>query len=359
MNFNSLATLISVLNTNKPANIETLVASGAPEIRENFVLLYESKSLQPASQDRPRVILHNSDASFLMAYSGFSFLEKADQSSNNVEIISFNSKTSQFEFAEIRFPEGRIELNPSKCSTCHTPSLRPNWDPYPNWPGVYGSAINSLNTSAGIAAKTVEGHMWKEFLTRGPQLSRYKSLDFSKDSAALSRPDSEAINLRASHNTAFTINLATNNFKRIAANVRNLNKPKAIEWLKTSITDPEVILSASPVLNGAEPAFLTFLANTSPQILEKIKTEQNSGISTLISRYNATVAHSNPLSGLQDLLKTGGEQWPDDRDRLPITAFVSLGNALGLRTEDWSMNFRGGWFFSSGSSGIRDFLKTP
>ena len=359
MNFNSLATLISVLNTTKPANVEALLANAAPEIRENFILLYESKSLQPASQDRPRVILHNSDATFLMAYSGFSSLEKPDQSSNSVEIISFNSKTSQFEFAEIRFPEGRIELNPPKCSTCHTPSLRPNWDPYPNWPGVYGSAINSLNTPAGVAAKAVEGHMWKEFLTRGPQLPRYKALNFLKDSVALSRPDSEAINMRAARNTAFTINLSANNFKRIASSVRNLNKPKAVEWLKTSITDPEVVLSASPVLNEAEPAFLSHLSNLTPQVLEKIKAEQSAGILTLINRYNSTIAHSSPLSGLQDLLKVGGEQWPDDRDRLPITAFVSVGNALGLRTEDWSMSFKGGWFFSSGSSGIRDFLKSP
>jgi hypothetical protein len=110
LNFNSLATLISVLNTTKPANIEALMTNAAPEIRSNFVLLYESKSLQPVSQDRPRVVLHNADATFLMAYSGFSSLEKNDPTSNNVEIISFNSKTSQFEFAEIRFPEGRIAI---------------------------------------------------------------------------------------------------------------------------------------------------------------------------------------------------------------------------------------------------------
>src|SRR5437879_3129073 len=58
--------LASVIRTKNLTSIEQVLA-GLPEgFRDNYVLMYRSRSLQHASFNSPRVILAESDGSFVM-----------------------------------------------------------------------------------------------------------------------------------------------------------------------------------------------------------------------------------------------------------------------------------------------------
>ena len=55
-----------------------------PELRQQFVLMHESKSRQAASYEFPRVISHTKDARFTMAFNG----EPGSQAHDELEMMS-------------------------------------------------------------------------------------------------------------------------------------------------------------------------------------------------------------------------------------------------------------------------------
>jgi len=66
----------------------------------------------------------------------------------NFEVISFNLKDNRFEFSSVEMaqkPKERFHANPELCSGCHDyggdgpADLRPNWNMYPEWRGMFGS----------------------------------------------------------------------------------------------------------------------------------------------------------------------------------------------------------------------------
>ena len=127
-----------------------------------YVLMHESRSLQDASFEYPRVILFGKSARLLIAFNGHPSQKGYDQ----LELIQFRESPARFEFYEILLPgtprladpdglshiwmdgarwpdephESAVRFssaNPSKCFACHRSPLRPNWDPYPSWKGSY------------------------------------------------------------------------------------------------------------------------------------------------------------------------------------------------------------------------------
>jgi hypothetical protein len=124
------------------ATLEALLPELPQSYRTFFTLMHETKSLQEATPDDPRVILFGLDAKLLMAFDG---------TAKNLELIEWQPKTKSFEFHEIEFPKQGSphysEPNPAKCVRCHGTDLRPNWEHYRQWPGAYGADDDSLQTT--------------------------------------------------------------------------------------------------------------------------------------------------------------------------------------------------------------------
>lgn len=128
--------------TNIPSVLEKLPES----FLSNQVFMYRSASLQEASWQKPRVILFNDDASFILTF---------NSDSSTFETVTFDTKADRFLFREISFAEGRVnfgETNPQKCLDCHQVGKknedavdpRPIWEPYPVWPGAYGAQQSNI-----------------------------------------------------------------------------------------------------------------------------------------------------------------------------------------------------------------------
>ncbi len=131
------------------ARIENLLPLLPADFRSRYALVYASRSLQGATPLHPRVIMFGLDARFILTFSGTPELTGYDL----METIEFDDREKKFNFRSIEFPAERTnaiskeplpaphfsELNPPLCVACHRKELRPNWDSYAGWPGVYGS----------------------------------------------------------------------------------------------------------------------------------------------------------------------------------------------------------------------------
>jgi hypothetical protein len=130
--------------------IEELLPLLPPDFRSRFVFVYSSQSLQGASPTFPRVIMFGLDAKFILTFSGSPELHGYD----SLETIEFTDHSKKFQFRSISFPseiqssdkkKPQIsELNPERCTFCHRKELRPNWDTYSSWPGVFGSKDDGM-----------------------------------------------------------------------------------------------------------------------------------------------------------------------------------------------------------------------
>lgn len=139
---------IDRLNASKTTTLEGALALLPEEVRQNTVLAYRSMSAQSATEERPRAIVFNRDASFVAAFTGDVYQARGD----SIEILQFDPKSEKFEMFSLDFPlerdsKGRIqrpERNPPVCLGCHQPDPRPIFDLAPEWPGFYGSQNDRL-----------------------------------------------------------------------------------------------------------------------------------------------------------------------------------------------------------------------
>ena len=116
-----------------------------PNFFDQYVLMYNSRSLQTSSFMFPRVLLNSPNSTTIISYNG----DPADHGYDRLEVMRFNPQTAKFTFNEINFLNGKLNLsenNPQKCMNCHQNSSRkvndprPNWEPYSIWPGAYSSS---------------------------------------------------------------------------------------------------------------------------------------------------------------------------------------------------------------------------
>ncbi len=128
--------------------------------RKKYTLVYRSRSLQAASLEKPRVIA--TDPNYRLTYS---FGDIPDRQGNRtIEAIeTFGREPARF--LRITFPGTpgstvTFERDPQVCANCHSISQGATaengfiWQPYPHWPGVYGSYDNDRmygTTSRGTA----------------------------------------------------------------------------------------------------------------------------------------------------------------------------------------------------------------
>jgi hypothetical protein len=165
--FEKLASKLQECNVLK---IEDLLPLLPPEFRSRYVLVYASRSLQGATPGSPRVVMFGLDAKFILAFSGDPELPGYEL----LETIQFDNHEKRFEFRSVSFPAEKkksignqkpvlSELNPQPCKVCHRQDLRPNWDTYSAWPGVYGSHNDAMPAAEREQYQTFKEQKYMKF----------------------------------------------------------------------------------------------------------------------------------------------------------------------------------------------------
>ena len=169
----NFASLQSLLSRQDIESVEELIAALPAAQRSRYALVFESRSLQGASLENPRVILYGADARFIVTYNG----SPAQRGFRVVETMEFDDDSKEFRLRELLFPERAAgvdkvvvsELNPARCARCHGAPARPVWDTFPLWPGAYGERYRarlSARERTGLSA----------FLALQPTHPRYGQL---------------------------------------------------------------------------------------------------------------------------------------------------------------------------------------
>ncbi len=167
------AALLSLLKTRDIGSVEELLAALPAPQRAHYALMFESRSLQGASPENPRVILFGPDARFILTFNG----SPAQRGFRVIETMEFDDASKEFRLRELIFPERPggadtvvvSEVNSSRCVRCHGSRPRPVWDSFPLWPGAYGERYGarlSPRERAGLSA----------FLAQQPTHPRYRQL---------------------------------------------------------------------------------------------------------------------------------------------------------------------------------------
>ena len=169
----NFASLQSLLSRQDIDSVEELIAALPAAQRSRYALVFESRSLQGASLENPRVILYGTDARFIVTFNG----SPAQRGFRVVETMEFDDDSKEFRLRELVFPERAAgvdkvvvsEVNPQHCARCHGAPARPVWDTFPLWPGAYGERYRarlSARERTGLAA----------FLALQPTHPRYGQL---------------------------------------------------------------------------------------------------------------------------------------------------------------------------------------
>lgn len=158
--------------------------------RLNFIPVPESET-QGGSYEYPRTVLSTANADVLLTFNG----DPAHRGYDRIEVLRFNEFTRRSSSAEIIFPADRVGAsrekqrpfiveNPTSCLRCHTTErfnsggiflndteVMPLMDPYPFWPGWYGSYHDQPPWG-----QTKEGWQLERFSSSLSSLPRYRHL---------------------------------------------------------------------------------------------------------------------------------------------------------------------------------------
>ena len=179
LNFNahaetySFGSLKKLIETKNLTTIEATLQALPEFFRSKYALVFNSRSLQSASFEDPRVLLYQDGGTFIASFNG----NETQKAYDSIETTEFDEATKEFNYREIHFPaknekNGKVifsEANPDRCIKCHGLPTRPIWDTYPLWPGVYGERYHS-----NLSDPEREGI--KKFLERQPTHPRYQYL---------------------------------------------------------------------------------------------------------------------------------------------------------------------------------------
>lgn len=168
----SVDEVMAIIDNKQITNMEELLPELPYDLRSNFVAMFDSRSRQGASMEKPRIIMFGKDGKILMSFNG----DSTHSNFNRLELIQFNEEKKNFEFFEIGFPivrdsNGRAvrpDKNPSSCLRCHGADPHPIWNSYNNWPGAFGSGDDFLEGN--------ELSAFENFLTARRSMDRYSAL---------------------------------------------------------------------------------------------------------------------------------------------------------------------------------------
>jgi hypothetical protein len=170
--------LVALIDGNGFTRLEEVLSALPRDLRSNYTLMYTSGSLQEASDTNPRVILFGADARLTCAFNG----DPSQVGFDSLECFQFRESERSFDFRQIRFPTSsngltRVAFSASdqttdgtvRCSGCHRPDPRPNWDGYNTWAGAYGSKDDGLRAGN-------EASRYARFVARRAAHPRYRTL---------------------------------------------------------------------------------------------------------------------------------------------------------------------------------------
>lgn len=163
--------IIDFLEEQMNPSVDNFLAALPPSMKENFVLMHESRSLQRATPQQPRQILFGSDARFLLAVSGV----PEDPRYKEIEFAEFEPATGRYHFGVISFSDSakpKVTKDVALCQNCHGSLPHPVWAPYPDWQGAYGN-------DRGVIEGTLKQN-FAAFLASAPTTPHYQHLRFRK-----------------------------------------------------------------------------------------------------------------------------------------------------------------------------------
>jgi hypothetical protein len=262
------ADLVKKIREVEPSSIDELLDLLPESFRSRHVIAFKSDSLQKASYLRPRVLMFNADASFILAFNGDPDLGGYEA----IETLQFNYEENRFELEEFTFAEDlkvrqaaltkkndrkaladllnrsdREGPNAKTCLGCHRQDPRPNWDHYPVWPGFYGQVDNMIFNKVGevdrLFPDPVTGSVpvlnnrdaaeeFPKFVKLAPALSRYRAMRNLEGHL----PGKEnVLRSRDRFLSQLTGKLAKLNFKRIVRILRQHPKYDELKYLAATI----------------------------------------------------------------------------------------------------------------------------
>lgn len=163
--------IASFLEEQASPTVDNFLAALPSSMKENFVLMHDSRSLQRATPLQPRQILFGSDARFLLAVSGI----PDDPRYKELEFAEFEPSTGRYHFGIISFAgleKPKVTKDVAFCQNCHGAAPHPIWAPYPDWKGAYGNDRGAI-----------EGALKQDFaafLASAPTAPHYQHLRFRK-----------------------------------------------------------------------------------------------------------------------------------------------------------------------------------
>lgn len=241
--------LKQLVETEKPTRLEELLPHLPNSWLTNYVLMEKSRSAQGASRAYPRVILFG-EGDLMLAFNG----HPAQRGHQVLEAIEYDRARGQYEFRAIDFSSGTAVVsppNPSRCTLCHQNPLRPNWEPYPFWPGAVGEHDT-------ISADEVE--YLEQFAREGASHPRYRHL---KRQANLDQIQSQILKFTPA--MAFNTRISGQRTHRIARLARYTPEYEKFRWATLgSVLDCAAIPSFLPqgALLGGEQEWARLLENT-------------------------------------------------------------------------------------------------
>lgn len=156
----TLDDLLIRIKTQKLSSADAVLGILDESMRTNYALVYQSRSPHKASLAEPRIVLASRTGDFFVGIAGGDGGTKGEV----IETISFDGIAPKF--TRISFEGGTsvIDHSNKSCAVCHgrvkdgksSEFLRPIWDGYPDWPGVFGTSHNGLKTNKGYGTSGLD-----------------------------------------------------------------------------------------------------------------------------------------------------------------------------------------------------------
>lgn len=325
---------------NPPKSIEDFLAqvrAKSPGLFENVILMYRSKSFQASSEEHPRAILYNQDATFVLSFNGL----PSHRGFDRVEMMQFDPVGRRFEFRELASAGGKLRLsaaNPALCMACHqsplrqSPDPRPNWEPYSRWPGAIGSEEGRLSEHFQR-----EIYRPEDDLHRAEARREHEILKKFVEGEAKSNPRYKLLDLDANKDSifhrpvSFSDLLGRLNFKRIMRLLESdapAHFPK-VNHLLTGVLRCNNLYIPSPILDQVEKWTPGDRENFVVDVGQLIRSREK-------APYEQR-SHDEISGGLTYTVMPSEFPSPSISETLYI-----LFQRFGIDTSDWSMDFRTG-----------------
>ncbi len=168
-------TFASRIRESGATSAEDALALLPAEMRLNYTLVHQSRSIQQGSLENPRVLLFGTDAKLIVAFNG----SPEQPGYANLEILHFSDETETFELRSVEFGKtvSFSEANPVACAACHRRSPQPIWKDYgsPNEPSGHGQWRGTYGPSHDLVPKDLRPPLLR-FWAAAPRHPRYRLL---------------------------------------------------------------------------------------------------------------------------------------------------------------------------------------